>query len=91
MALEDGITENVKLALNGDQEALKKVSLLVHQIPFSSIEGLYGTSEEDYYALNVLASIKLKMFSDKGALQFLTSAKNPLKKFFASIVGLLKL
>ncbi len=84
------ITDNVKLALNGDKEACKKLNLLI-QIPFSSIENLYGTSEEDHYSLNVIASLRLKMFNDKSALQFLTSPKNPLREIFSSVVGLLKL
>jgi len=88
--LEAAITENVRLSLNGDKEACKKLNLLV-RLPFSSIEKLYGTTEEDYYALNTLASLRLKMFNDKSALAFLTSAKNPLREIFASIVGLLKL
>ena len=88
--LEEAITKNVRLALNGDEESCKKLGLLI-QLPFSSIRKLYGTTEEDMYALNVLASLKLKMFNDKSALEFLTSAENPLKKIFVPIVGLLKM
>lgn len=87
--LQIAITTNVRDALNGDTEACKKLSLLI-QLPFSSIEGLYGTSEEDYYALNMLASIRFRHFNDKSAFTFLTSAKNPLRNVFAEIVGLLK-
>ena len=89
--VKNAITNNVRDALNGDEEAIKKISLLIHNIPFSSIKKLYGTNEEDYYALNILAALRFRMFNDKSALAFLTSSKNPLRKIFSPIVELLKL
>lgn len=87
--LAEAITSNVRDALNGDTGAYRKLNLLV-QLPFDSIEKLYGTNEEDMYALNIIASLRFKMHNDKSALSFLKSAKNPLRAIFADMTGLLK-
>jgi len=84
------VTEDVRLALNGDKAAYKRMGYLV-QLPFSSLKKLYGTTEEDLYALNFLACFRLKMFKDKAALEFLTSARNPLKDKFSAIAGLVRI
>jgi hypothetical protein len=57
MDLEAAITENVRLALNGDSEACKKLNLLI-QFPFSSIEKLFHTTEESKLALGLIAGVK---------------------------------
>jgi len=59
MALSDSITKNVRDALYGDKEACKKLNLLL-QLPFSSIRKLYHTSEEDKYALDLIAAVKAR-------------------------------
>ena len=79
------VTENVKLALNGNKKACERLNLLLH-FPFSSIEKLYGTSMEDIYALNVLAILRFRMYNDESALRFITSTKNPLRNIFLSII-----
>jgi len=90
MKIAEGITNNVRLALNGDKESYKSLNLLL-QLPFSSIEKMYGTDKEGIYALNILASLRLEMFDDKSALQFLTSTTNPLREIFSAVIRLIKL
>jgi hypothetical protein len=86
MSLSDSITKNVRDALNGDKVACKRLNLLM-RLPFASILKLYGTSEEDYYALNFIAMYRAKIFNDKGAIAFLTSEKNPLRKSQIELIG----
>lgn len=90
LTISKSITSTVRDAVNGDEEAYKKLSLII-QLPFSSIEMLYGTDREDLFALNILACLRLRMFGDKSALTFLTSAKNPFREIFSVAVGLIKL
>jgi|GEM_PF-3671523 len=57
--LGEAITSNVRDALNGDSEACKKLNLLI-QLPFSSIEKLFHTTEESKLALGLIAGVKAK-------------------------------
>jgi hypothetical protein len=68
MELSDSITQNVRDALYGDKEACKKLNLLL-QLPFSSIRKLYHTSEEDKYALDLIAAVKTRQ-GDKDAINY---------------------
>jgi hypothetical protein len=75
MELSDSITQNVRDALYGDKEACKKLNILL-QLPFSSIKKLYHTSEEDKYALSIIAYMKVKMNNDSKGREFLNSKEN---------------
>ncbi|MCX8202690.1 MAG: hypothetical protein N3G74_02730 [Candidatus Micrarchaeota archaeon] len=66
--LEDSITQNVRDALNGDIEACRRLNLLL-QLPFSSIQKLFHTSEESKYALSFIAALKAKE-NDRDAINY---------------------
>ena len=75
---EKGLVSLVNRGLDGDENAILALGLIIHNFDFKSIRSMFNTSEDCFYALGAVAKCMPK---DKDAVSFLK--ENPIGKIFS--------